>query len=252
MPMDLDELLRQWSDRTLENSALKAEVAGLKARLVDAHDKIASLQQFLEGETHMRRTAQAALEAANSAADCALKAQESTRSMLEHFQGEAETFRKELMRRGADDPRKPKPPCDTALAALQAVCKWDRDACLDDLRKQRRVHLRRIRMLKSGSRLAMDDVVRDMNHTEDFPSILADFDMNLHEVLGGLKGQLTKIWEDLPDKRSHEQWSLGPLSTFMEDPEYSGHSSRFLESLSDDDMGEEGDDGDDTENEELI
>ena len=212
--MDQVELLRQWSAATIENAALKAEVAGLKTRLTDAHDKIASLQQFLEGETHMRRTAQAALEAANSAADCALKAQESTRSMLEHFQGEAETFRKELMRRGADDPWKAKPPCDTAFAALQVVCKWDREECLEDLRKQRAEHLRRIDALRSGRELQMDDVAKAMN--EDNGSVtIKDFDASLHYVLRELREQISTIFDTLQPETAHEEWFKFPLSTFM-------------------------------------
>ena len=150
--------------------ALKAEVASLKLqnesleiRLTAAHDKIASLQQFCKGETAMRRAGDAVLEATQKSLDAALQPQRSLSHMRDYYQGEAEKFRKVLMRRGADDPRKPKPPCDTAFAALQEVSKWDRDECFADLRKQRAEHLRRIDALRSGMELRMDDVVDAMN-----------------------------------------------------------------------------------------
>ena len=209
--MDQVELLRQWSQATIENAALKAEVAGLKARLTDAHDKIASLQQFLEGEAHMRRTAQAALEAANSAADCALKAQESTRSMLEHFQGEAETFRKELMRRGADDPRKPKPPCETALAALNLVRDWDRDECVVDLQKQRTELLRKIAALKSGKELKIGDVMAALEEDTEFPK------GTLLHALRLLREQISSIW--METIHWDQTWDESPLSLFRPHPE---------------------------------
>ena len=216
--MDQVELLRQWSQATIENAALKAEVAGLKARLTDAHDKIASLQQFLEGEAHMRRTAQAALEAANSAADCALKAQESTRSMLEHFQGEAETFRKELMRRGADDPRKPKPPCETALAVLDLVRKWDRDACVADLRKQRVQLLQDNENLKKGRNVFMDRVLQDMKEN-GWSMGHGDLDTSLHDTLGELYYQLYVVYKALPRTQRHAQWEEHPLRYFTLEPD---------------------------------
>ena len=121
---------------------LKDEMYRLKAEVARLKEENASCQQILEGETHLRRRVQDNLDEAISAA--------------EYFQGEAKTFRKELMRRGADDPRKPKPPCDTALAALDLVRKWDRDECIEDLRKQRVEHLKRIDSLTSTPVVTLD------------------------------------------------------------------------------------------------
>jgi hypothetical protein len=245
--MDRYELVLRWAEAAVdENVALKAEVTALKLqnesleiRLAAAHDKITSLQQFCEGETAMRRAGDEVLEATRKSLDAALQSQRTLSNLRDHYQEEAETFRKELMRRGADDPRQPKPGRDTAFAALQVVCKWDRDACVQDLKKQRWLLLRRIRRMRSGSWLSMDDVARDMNYTEQFPQIMVDFDMSLHEALGGLKQQLTKISQDMPNISCHEEWSTPPLSTFMQNP---FHFNESRESSSDDDMDDDDDD----------
>ena len=121
-----------------ENIALKAEVASLKLqnesleiRLAAANDKIASLQQFYEGETVMRRTAEATLDGV-------------TKSLAT--------------------------PCDTAFAALQVVCKhWDREECFADLRKQRSENLRRIDALKSGRELKMGTVMGALEEDTEHP-----------------------------------------------------------------------------------
>jgi hypothetical protein len=205
-----------------ENVALKAKVASLKLqnesleiRLGAAHDKIKSLQQFCEGETVMRRATAEALEAATTSLNAALKAQESTRGLLQHFQGEAEKFREELMRRGADDPRKPKPECDTAFSALQVVCnRWDRDDCVADLKKQRAEHLRRIGALRSGRELTMDDVVKAMNEDDSNLRMVEDFQASLHHVLSEMREQLCVIYETLDPESAHEEWFKYPLSMF--------------------------------------
>ena len=173
-----------------ENIALKAEVASLKLqnesleiRLAAANDKIVSLQQFCEGETVMRRTAQEALEKATKA----------------------------LNSGGADDPRKPKPPCDTAFAALQVVCKhWDREECFADLRKQRSENLRRIAALESGRELKMGTVMRALEEDTEHPT------GTLLYALRNVREQLSWIFEseaELNDK-PHDQWFEPPLSLF--------------------------------------
>jgi hypothetical protein len=204
-------------------ASLKIEVANLKLqnesleiRLAAAHDKITLLQQFCEGETALRRATAEALEAATASLNAASKAQESTRGLLRHFQGEAEKFRKELMRRGADDPRKPKPPCDTAFAALQVVCKWDRDECVADLRKQRAERLRRIDALRSGRELQMADVMEAMNR--DYGSAMENcFTDSLHYVLREMREQLSTIFDALKSGTEHEEWFKYPLSVFRQD-----------------------------------
>jgi hypothetical protein len=45
-----------------ENVALKAQVESLEIRLAAAKDQVASLQQFIEGETAMRRAGEEAVE----------------------------------------------------------------------------------------------------------------------------------------------------------------------------------------------
>jgi hypothetical protein len=203
--------------------ALKAEVASLKLqnesleiRLLFANDTIVSLRQFCEGETAMRRAGEAVLEATQKSLDAALQSQRSLSNLRDHYQGEAEKFRKELMRRGADDPRKPKPPCDTVFAALQEVSKWDRDACFADLRKQRAEHLRRIDALRAGRELQMDDVVDAMNAAGCYPKMGSNFWASLPDVLCELKKQLWRIWDDTPPAlRTHEEWFQEPLSNFM-------------------------------------
>ena len=93
-----------------ENVALKAEVASLKLqnesleiRLAAANDKIASLQQFYEGETVMRRTAEATLDGVTKSLATALKTLDVTRTETEkvckawyHCQNMAEMYRSEL------------------------------------------------------------------------------------------------------------------------------------------------------------
>ena len=70
--MDRHELILKLAEAAVdENDALKAEVASLKIRLADASDKITSLQQFCEGETVMRRTAQEALDGVTKALNSA-------------------------------------------------------------------------------------------------------------------------------------------------------------------------------------
>jgi hypothetical protein len=129
---------------------------------------------------------------------------------------ENKKLKEELVRRGADHPDKPKPPCDTAFAALQVVCNsWDREECFQDLRKQREELLRRVRALKSGRDLKMDDVVEAMREDGRYPKILAGFDFDLHYTLAEMKEQLGAIWDATPKEQLHEEWGLPPLSTFM-------------------------------------
>jgi hypothetical protein len=185
----------------------------------------------------MRRAGDAVLEATQKSLDAALQSQRSLSNLRDHYQGEAEKFRKELMRRGADDPRKPKPPCDTAFAALQEVSKWDRDACFADLRKQRAEHLRRIDALRSGRELRMDDVVDAMNAAGCYPKMGSNFWASLPDVLCELKKQLLKIWDDTPAVHAHEEWFQEPLSNFMAncDSESEGMSAEGDESMEEDD-----------------
>jgi hypothetical protein len=210
-----------------ENVALKAEVASLKLhnesleiRLAAANDKIASLQQFYEGETVMRRKAEADLDGVTNFVATTLKTLELTRNELgkvckawNHCQNMAEMYRSELLRRGADDPRKSKPPCDTAFAALQVVCKhWDREECFADLRKQRSENLRRIAALESGRELKMGTVMRALEEDTEHPT------GTLLYALRNMREQLSWIFEseaELNDK-PHDQWFEPPLSLFIE------------------------------------
>jgi hypothetical protein len=204
-----------------EIAALQAEVASLKLqnenleiRLAAANDKIVSLQQFCEGETALRREGDAILKQTKMSLEDSYQSRRTLGKITDHYQEEAEKFRKELMRRGADDPRKPKPPCDTAFAALQEVSKWDRDECFADLRKQRAEHLRRIDALKSGREIQMDDVVKAMNKDNSNLRMIDDFDASLHHVLFELREQLCVIYESHTTGRMHEEWLKYPLSMF--------------------------------------
>ena len=174
-------LLRQLSDTLIENTALKHEVAGLKTRLTDAYE---------------------------------LCNKETRRS--EAHQKELNRLTEELIRRGADDPWEPKPPCDTAFAALQAVCKWDRDECVADLRKQRAERLRRIDALRSGRELQMADVMEAMN--KDYGSAMENcFTDSLHYVLREMREQLSTIFDALKSGTEHEEWFKYPLNVFRQD-----------------------------------
>ena len=219
-----------------ESVALKVEVASLKLqnqsleiRLADAKDRIVSLQQFCEGETNMRRTAQEAL-------DKARKALNSARLEREDMFKEAELLRSELIRRGADDPRKPKPPCDTAFAALQLVCNnWDREECLADLRTQRAENLRRIDALKSGRELKMGDVMAALEEDTKHPT------GTLLYALGNLREQLHMIFHSGVTSTLHPEWFQPALSLFR------------MYTDDDSDEAEEGNDMDDeSENSESM
>ena len=202
-----------------ENVALKAQVESLEIRLAAANDRVASLQQFIEGETAMRRAGEEALENATKSLDMALKSVNEMRQTVACYQqqyrvvdDENEELRKELMRRGADDPLAPKPRCQTAMTALNLVCKWDRDECFADLRKQRLEHLRRIDVLKLGQETFMDDVVKGMRQ---HGSLICDGYMGhtLYEVLTMLRAQLQRLYSQ------DSEWSEYPLSLFVDDAE---------------------------------
>jgi hypothetical protein len=215
--------------------ALKAEVASLKLhnesleiRLAAANDKIVSLQQFLEGETHMRRTAQAALEAANNGAveNEALKA-EAKRLKEENFrfQLQVESYQESLdlatktLRRVCPHlvaPGKVLQPAwtKTAFAALDLVKHWDRDECVADLKRQNAEHLKMIAVLKSGRELMMDDVVKAMNEDNGNLRMLEDFQASLQYVLSEIREQLRAIYETLDPESAHEEWFKYPLSMF--------------------------------------
>ena len=221
--MDQVELLRQWSAVTIENAALKAEVASLnrqneslQIRLDAAIDKAALIESFREAETLGRRGAVAAMNACNEELKKATKFGEMCKAQWHSVAYTNEKLREELMRRGADDPRKPKPPCDTAFAALQVVCKWDRDECVADLRKQRGERLRRIDALRSGRELQMSDVMDAMN--KDYGCAMDDyFPDSLHYVLRELREQLFTIFDALKPDTEHEEWFKYPLSVFRRD-----------------------------------
>ena len=221
--MDANALILQWAEAAVdENTALKAEVARLKLqnesleiRLAAAHDKIASLQQFCEGETSMRRTAEASLQEAATALKKATDFLEYCKSQWHSVAHMHEELRRELIRRGADDPRKPKPPCDTAFVALQLVSKWDRDEGFADLKKQRLEHLRRIDVLKRGEEIMMNDIVEQMNKYGC--RIQAAFDSGLITVLREIRAQLLEIYDEIPNESAHEEWFRYPLSMFIQE-----------------------------------
>lgn len=221
--MDANALILHWAEAAVdENAALKAEVARLKLqnesleiRLAAEKDRVVSLRQFIEGETVMRRAAEAALEGATASLDAAKLFSDYCKQQWHRVAHKHEELRQELMRRGADDPLKPKPPCQTALSALQLVCKWDRDVYVEDLKKQRLENLRRIDVLKKGRELMMDDVVNEMN--KDGCRMMPEFEANLHYVLRELREQLREIFESIPIDSAHEEWFKYPLSMFRLD-----------------------------------
>jgi len=178
-------LLRQLSDTLIENTALKHEVAGLKTRLTDAYE---------------------------------LCNKETRRS--EAHQKELNRLTEELIRRGADDPWEPKPPCDTAFAALQAVCKWDRDECVADLRKQRAELLWRLDAVGSGRELLMDRVTYAMNEDNKTDARMWAWwsGASLHSVLRRLRDQLSTIFdsESHGSEGAHQEWFNYPLREFRQ------------------------------------
>ena len=118
------------TSRTME--ALQAENDSLKIRLAAAHDKIALLQQALEGEMYMRRAAEELMQA-NTVLIDALKAslQEKTEAIaiLQEVRDMAvrnhhtlahdvTMLKRELMRRGADNPDAQKPPQETVFIPI--------------------------------------------------------------------------------------------------------------------------------------
>ena len=221
--MDDNELIRHYARAVVdENDALKAEVARLKLqnesleiRLAAEKDRVMSLRQFIEGETVMRRWAEAALESATASLDTEKKILDYCRQQWHQIADKHEELRQELLRRGADDPLKPKPPCQTAMSALQLVCKWDRDVYVEDLKKQRLENLQKIDVLKTGKELMMDDVVNEMN--KDGCRMMPEFEANLHYVLRELREQLREIFESIPTDSAHEEWFKYPLSMFRLD-----------------------------------
>ena len=206
-----------------ENVALKAEVASLKLqneslqiRLDSAIDKAALIEQFREAETLGRRELDAALRVCNEELKKVTKFGEFCKSQWHSVAYNNTVLKQELMRRGADDPDKPKPPCDTASAALQLVRMWDRDECLADLRKQRAERLRRIDALRSGRELQMADVMEAMN--KDYGCAMDEgFHDSLHYVLREMREQLFNIFDALKSGTEHEEWFKYPLSTFRQD-----------------------------------
>ena len=180
------QILRDYEDVTVENTALKAEVAGLKTRLTDAYE-------LCNKET--RR--------------------------CEAHQKELNRLTDELIRRGAGDPWEPKPPCDTAFAALQAVCKWDRDECVADLRKQRAESLRRLDAVLSGRELLMDHVTHSMNKDNQTDARMWAWwsGASLHSVLRRLRDQLSTIFDSIESHGSegaHQEWFNYPLREFRQ------------------------------------
>ena len=235
--MDRHELILKLAEVAMDdNIALKAEVASLKLqnesleiRLAAANDKIKSLQQFYEGETVMRRTAEEALGGVSKALQSARVEIEDNLRATKYWRQDAEKLREELMRRGADDPRTPKPPCDTAFAALDLVRNWDRDECVTDLRNQRVELLRRIDALKSGRELKMGDVMAALEEDTEHPTGTLLF------ALRNMREQLIWIFEsdiELNDK-PHDQWLEPPLSLFIESI-MSDNDSENFESMEED------------------
>ena len=215
--MDRHELILKLAEVAIDdNIALKAEVASLKLqnesleiRLAAANDKITSLQQFCEGETVMRRTAQEALHGVTKALNSARVELEDNFQAAKYWRQEAEKLRKELMRRGADDPRKPKPACETTFSALELVRNWDRDECVTDLRNQRVELLRRIDALKSGRELKMGDVMAALEEDTEHP--VGTLLFALHNMREQLRTICNEAFEYL-----HDEWTVPPLSLFIQ------------------------------------
>ena len=206
-----------------ENVALKAEVARLKLhneslviRLHAARDHVTSLEQFWEGEATARRTAERQVEEMSAQLGKEAEFAQYCKQQWSRVAAMHEELRQELMRRGADDPLKPKPPSQTALDVLQLVRNWDRDVCLEDLRKQRAEQLKRIDVLKLGQGIYMEDVVKGMRQRGSY---ICDgyADDSLYDVLGRLRRQLWRIYD--PTEPQHREWEEYPLSLFTTDAE---------------------------------
>jgi hypothetical protein len=146
-----------------------------------------------------------------------------------HARTYADSLEKSLaVRRGADDPRKPRPACETALSALDLVRNWDRDECVTDLRKQRVELHRRIDALKAGRELKMGDVMAALGEDIEHPRGTLLF------VLDNLREQLRMIFaSDTELDMTHEEWFQPPLSLFR-------HADEDVEAdMSDDDDNSE-------------
>ena len=129
-----------------------------------------------------------------------------------HARTYADSLEKSLAaRRGADDPRKPRPACETAFSALDLVRNWDRDECVTDLRKQRVELHRRIDALKAGRELKMGEVMAALEEDTEHPVGTLLF------VLDNLREQLRTIFESETElDMTHDQWFEPPLSLFRE------------------------------------
>ncbi len=214
--MDICKLVGEKYELKAEVARLKLQNESLEIRLAAAHDRATSLQQFWEGEAMMRRKAEAALEEALEALGADKRMAEHYKEQWHHVAAMHEELRQELIRRGADDPLKPKPPCQTALDALQVVRNWDRDACLEDLRKQRAEQLKRIEDLKLGEGIYMEDVVKGMRQRGSLICDGYEGD-KLHDILILLRRQLWRIYD--PTKPQHQEWEKYPLGLFTTDAE---------------------------------
>jgi hypothetical protein len=200
-----------------ENVALKAQVESLEIRLTAAHDKVASLQQFIEGETKMRRAAEAALDGVTNSLEAALRTAKEQTERVQFWRESAQKWRQELIRKGADDPAKPKPECETAFAALQLVSKWDRNEGFADLRKQRLENLRRINVLKRGEELMMVDVVQAMRE-DGYDVADGDWKCSLYCFLSKLSSQLRDVYGATSPYVRHSAWEAYPLQMFTLEP----------------------------------
>jgi hypothetical protein len=208
MIMDCYDLVLKRAEAAVdENEALKAEVARLKQqnesleiRLDAAQDKVTSLQRLCKDETDKRQTLEKTLnEIGLWWGPKRRKKAQRTREILES--------------RGAPKRK------DTTLAALQVVCHWDRDACLEDLNTMQTWSDRMIGALASGRELMMDDVAKAMNEDgyKTLPS--SGWDLNLHEVLIKLTEQLRRIYFATPSNIRRSEWNEFPLRLFTLDPD---------------------------------
>ncbi len=214
------DLCKEVVDESVEVRNLKLENESLKIRLNATRDQVTSLQQFWAGATTALRSAEREVEELRAQLKKEADFAQYCKDQWHRVADKHEELRQELIRRGADDPLAPKPPSQTALDALQVVRNWDRDTCLEDLRKQRAGWLKRIDTLKLGQGIYMDDVVKGMRQRG---GLICDGygDDSLYDILGRLRRQLWMIYD--PTKPYHREWEEYPLSLFVIDAEDTVH-----------------------------
>jgi cell division protein FtsB len=231
----------RYEELVAENDALKAIVTRLNEELTGFQQQIKSLQdknESLEDENEILKEQKKYLEDSQGLTrsawtDSLEKGRRDARTSLrtirvekDHWhkmwqicKDEVHRLRNELMRRGADDPWKPKPQCETALAALNLVRHWDRDARIDELWGH--ISWCRGRMLtyKTGREVLMEDVTKAMRE-DGYYWMPPDWDnKSLHDVLAKLYNQIRFVDMNTQAEARHPVWDNFPLVRFTSGPD---------------------------------